>query len=164
MCSALCHYVFKQWFSGSDWISFGSKKQNWYLQPVTLPLLMPLMILLVVYMCGNDRIIFPAAERKLFFFNCLKASLRIQDIWVMYKSDRYGIFKGPVPIPILGSKKMPISDTLYNTMKIWKYIYIYTQYMYWVIATNICNEGRVSCILTNFIQNISALNSKHFTY
>ncbi len=30
-----------------------------------------------------------------------------------------------------------------------------------ILVTKTCNGGRISQVLTNFIQNISALNSKH---
>ncbi len=36
--------------------------------------------------------------------------------------------------------------------------------VYQKLVTKICNEVRISYILTNFISNICALNSKHFTY
>ncbi len=42
-----------------------------------------------------------------------------------------------------------------------------TECGYQIVVTKICNEGRISYIeqsFSNFIPNISALNSKHFTY
>ncbi len=35
---------------------------------------------------------------------------------------------------------------------------------YQILVTKLCNGGRISYILTNFIPNISALNSKRFTH
>ncbi len=36
--------------------------------------------------------------------------------------------------------------------------------VYQILVTKICGGGRISHILTNFIPNISALNSEHFPY
>ncbi len=60
-------------------------------------------------------------------------------------------FLGPMPILILESKKIPISD-------------ISSECGYQILVTKIWNGGKISSILTNFIPNIRALNSKHFTY
>ncbi len=43
-------------------------------------------------------------------------------------------------------------------------IYIWAESTYQIFAINICHGGRITFILTNFIANISALNSKHFIY
>ncbi len=62
-------------------------------------------------------------------------------------------------ISTLGSKKILISvisaDILYA---------VSAECDYQRLVTKIWNGGRMSCILTNFIPNIGALNSKHFTY
>ncbi len=55
-------------------------------------------------------------------------------------------------ILLSGSKKIPIP------------VILAAKCGYQILVTKICNGGRISYILTNFIPNITALNSKHFTY
>ncbi len=50
---------------------------------------------------------------------------------------------GPMPLPILGSKKIPISGGMEFGQRV--------------------NGDKISSILTNFITNIIALNIKHFS-
>ncbi len=63
-----------------------------------------------------------------------------------------------MPIKILKSKKIPISNISANSM--YKYI-ISNEFGYQILVTKACNEGRISYILTNFILIISALNSRN---
>ncbi len=60
-------------------------------------------------------------------------------------------YLGPMLTVMLEIKKIPITDILANECG------------YQIVVTKICYEGRISLILTNFIPNISALNSEHFT-
>ncbi len=68
------------------------------------------------------------------------------------------VFLEPILTPILGSKKITISDISADVIWI-----ISAECGYQILVTKIGNGGRISNILTNFIFNISALNSKHFT-
>ncbi len=61
-------------------------------------------------------------------------------------------FLGQMPIPISGNERIQISKI------------ISAECGYQILVTKICNEGRISYILTNFIPNISAMNIRHFTY
>ncbi len=59
-------------------------------------------------------------------------------------------FLGLILIPILGSKKISISD------KSADYVYIiFAECGYQIFLTKICNGGRMSHILINIIPNIS---------
>ncbi len=67
-------------------------------------------------------------------------------------------FLGQMPIPVLGTKKIPISDILAGIIHI-----ISTEWCDQILVTRIRNRGRLFDILTNFLPNMRALNSKHFT-
>ncbi len=71
-------------------------------------------------------------------------------------------------IPISGSKKLLLCDIsiLINVCYIDVLILHMklTECCYLILVTKICNGGRISYILANFIPNISALNSKHLTH
>ncbi len=69
----------------------------------------------------------------------------------------YGIF-GANDDTNIREKKILIFDMLASIVYI-----ISVECGYQIHMTKICNGGRISYILTNFILNISALNSKPFT-
>ncbi len=85
--------------------------------------------------------------------------------------DQYGILGTDTDADIMEQENSNIKYTVI-------YIYIFTVYIlytyciyailaecsYQILVTNICTGGRISHILTNFFQNISALNNKHFVY
>ncbi len=56
-----------------------------------------------------------------------------------------------MPISILGKKKIQIADILADMIS--------AKCGYQILVTKICDGGRISYIITNFIPNISALNS-----
>ncbi len=65
-------------------------------------------------------------------------------------------FLGPMRILILGRKKIQIN---------WPLLYvILAECGYEILVRKICIGGRISYILTNFIQNITVPNNKHLTY
>ncbi len=61
-------------------------------------------------------------------------------------------------MPIMESKKITISDISADIMYIKYWQNVFVKYL-----TDISNGGRISYILTNFISNISALNSKRLS-
>ncbi len=66
------------------------------------------------------------------------------------------VFLGLMPIPILGSRKTPISDISADNVCV---CIISAECDYQILVTKKCNGGRISYILTKFIPNISALNT-----
>ncbi len=66
-------------------------------------------------------------------------------------------FLEPMPITVLWSKKIPLSDTSANI--------VYVIFWMW-LSNTVCVTSYVmeAGYLTNFIANIIAPNSKHFTY
>ncbi len=65
--------------------------------------------------------------------------------------DQYWMLK-----PLLGSGKTLKCQLIYHTIS--------AECGYQILVTNICTGGRIRYISTDFTLNISALNSKHFTY
>ncbi len=75
------------------------------------------------------------------------------------KTYRNGIFKADDDTNI---REQENSDNQYISQYYLEIILV--ECVYQTPVTIICNGGKISYILTNFILNTSALNSKHFTY